>query len=221
MGLRESLEKRALNTANRYGSRERFDPHTFNDEKALQIEWTPAKGGGSNFGTHTLKETGMGRMEFVAGRGTYLFSGVFMFVGSSVAIGTTIGALTSSEYIVMLFGVPFGLLFLFVGYFIMKSLTMPRIFDKNAGFYWRGKKESEYENEKDIKESCKLREIHALQLISEYIHSNKSNYYSYELNLILEDNRRINVIDHGNIHQLREDAHKLSHFLHVPLWDAT
>ncbi len=62
--------------------------------------------------------------------------------------------------------------------------------------------------------------MHALQLISEYV-SGKSSYYSYELNLVLDDGSRINVVDHGNLAAIREDAGKLALFLAKPLWDAT
>ncbi|MDP6491172.1 MAG: hypothetical protein QGG69_05335 [Kiritimatiellia bacterium] len=58
------------------------------------------------------------------------------------------------------------------------------------------------------------------QLLSEYCRSDKSSYYSYELNLVLQDGSRINVVDHGNKTKLREDAATLSEFLGRPVWDA-
>ena len=67
---------------------------------------------------------------------------------------------------------------------------------------------------------AKLDSIHALQLISEYCRGNKSSYYSYELNLVMEDGSRMNVVDHGNQAKLREDAQTLSTFLDKPAWDA-
>ena len=65
-----------------------------------------------------------------------------------------------------------------------------------------------------------LEDIHALQLISEYCRGSKRSYYSYELNLVLRNGRRINVMDHGDSEKLREDAKTLSQFLEKPLWDA-
>ena len=50
---------------------------------------------------------------------------------------------------------------------------------------------------------------------------NKSAYYSYEMNLVLNDGKRLNVVDHGNQAKLREDAQTLATFLNVPVWDAT
>jgi hypothetical protein len=70
-------------------------------------------------------------------------------------------------------------------------------------------------------ETTALGEIHALQLISEHCTSDNSSYYSYELNLVLADGRRINVVDHGNRATLYSDADSLAAFLGVPIWDAT
>jgi hypothetical protein len=41
------------------------------------------------------------------------------------------------------------------------------------------------------------------------------------LNLILKSGGRINVVDHGNIEKLKEDAQILSSFLSKPVWDST
>ena len=67
----------------------------------------------------------------------------------------------------------------------------------------------------------KLEEIYAIQLLKEYCRGDKSSYYSYELNLVLEDASRINVVDHGKLNLIRSDAEKLAAFLDIPLWDAT
>ena len=69
--------------------------------------------------------------------------------------------------------------------------------------------------------SAPLSSIHALQLLSEFVSGSKSSYHSYELNLVLNDGSRINVVDHGNLDRLRSDANTLSRFLDKPIWDAT
>ncbi len=65
-----------------------------------------------------------------------------------------------------------------------------------------------------------LDDVHSVQIISEYCRSDKSSYYSYELNLVLNDGGRINVIDHGCIRTMREDFAALAKFLNKPVWDA-
>ena len=70
-------------------------------------------------------------------------------------------------------------------------------------------------------QQVRLNGVHALQLISEYVRGNKSSFYSYELNLVLDDGSRVNVVDHGALARLRDDARTLARFLGRPLWDAT
>ena len=48
-----------------------------------------------------------------------------------------------------------------------------------------------------------------------------SRYYSYELNLVLKDGTRLNVVDHGGKSLLNANAETLAQFLNVPVWDAT
>jgi hypothetical protein len=57
-------------------------------------------------------------------------------------------------------------------------------------------------------------------LLREFVQGNKNSYDSYELNLVLRDGRRLNVIDHGTLHAIREDARILADYLGVSIWDA-
>ena len=67
-----------------------------------------------------------------------------------------------------------------------------------------------------------LGEIHGIQIIKEYCSTKNGGYYSYELNLVLKDASRVNVLDHGNGARLRRDADELAGFLGgVPVWDGS
>ncbi len=44
-------------------------------------------------------------------------------------------------------------------------------------------------------------------------------FWSYELNLVLRNGKRINLIDHGNQRDIRWDAGNLSRMIGVPIWD--
>ena len=57
-------------------------------------------------------------------------------------------------------------------------------------------------------------------MIREYVRGSESSYYSYELNLICSDGSRINIVDHGALRKLREDAALLAEYLSIPVWDA-
>ena len=65
-----------------------------------------------------------------------------------------------------------------------------------------------------------LSQIHAIQIIPEWV-SGKNSFVSYEINIVLKDFSRHNIVDHGNIKKIREDAEKISMFLGVRMWDVT
>jgi hypothetical protein len=98
----------------------------------------------------------------------------------------------------------------------------PIVFDKRRGEYWKGRT-APYEaaNREGMKHYAKLSGVRALQIIRERCTSKNSSYYSYELNLVLDDGSRLNVVDHGNLERLREDASRLGAFLGKPVWDGT
>ncbi|HVH98624.1 MAG TPA: hypothetical protein VM869_07935, partial [Enhygromyxa sp.] len=63
-----------------------------------------------------------------------------------------------------------------------------------------------------------LSSIRGLQITPEEISGGESDFTAYELNLVLDDGRRVNVLDHGNLEQLHDHAKQLAAFLRVPLW---
>ncbi len=205
-------------------NRNTFDPSHFNDPVAMQTDWTPAKGGGTNFSTHNLAEVSHNRMEFRASIGARLFYLIFLLAGLRLLIGFSVSKLLSGEFyfdIELIMTMFAGLVFALAGGSMLYYGTAPVVFDKWTFFFWKGRKKPDFAfGTNTLKHSARLDKIHALQLISEYCRGNKSSYYSYELNLVLEDGERINVVDHGNQDKLREDAGTLSAFLEKPVWDA-
>lgn len=201
---------------------EPFDPSRFNDPLANSIDWVPLKRGGSNFHTHRLIEVDLHRLEFRPTTGAKLFSGLFMTVGVGFPIlFLTIGADSpdmESAWAVLAI-LLFGALFAGVGGWIYYSMAKPRVFDKYSSMYWKGHKKPDFiYRPEDEKKAAMLSTVHAIQLIREYVKSDKSSYYSYELNLVLKDGRRLNVIDHGNKIEILDDARKLGEFLGIPVW---
>lgn len=198
---------------------ERLDQ--FDDPLAKTIDWSPLKGGGSNFRTHTLTED-YNRLSYKASGSAFLFTGIFTFVGALIPGFILHSSITSGSEIFAtqnLFAVGFGSIFVGVGLYMFKRFSTPRTFDKNVGFYWKGKKEPELYSKDNPTESIKLSDIHALQLVAERIKSDKGSYFSFELNLITKDGERVNVVDHGNRRSIYEDAETISKFLNVPVWD--
>ncbi len=206
------------------GSSTAVDPSQFADPVAERTEWTPAKRGGASFCTRKLVVIGPHRIEFRASAGAKIFYMLFFFIGIGVVVGVSIAQILKGVFafhadtIVPLL---VGVVFTIVGGCMFYFGTNPVVFDKLSSYFWKGRQDpKETFDEISQKSSTGLGQIHALQLISEYCRGDKSSYYSYELNLVLEDSRRINVVDHGNLKKIREDAAKLSEFLEKPLWDA-
>ena len=116
-----------------------------------------------------------------------------------------------------------------------------RSFDRREGCFWKGRwkrgdgalsirrADLNARLEKEaLKDYIDLADVYAIQLIKEYVPGSRgtdscsSPYYSYELNLVLKDGERMNVVDHGNLTRIRADAIQLGEFLgNLPVWDAT
>jgi hypothetical protein len=200
-----------------------FDPAGLNDPVALQTAWSPAKGGGASFRTHRLVAVDHSRLEFKATAGAVSFYLIFLLVGLGVTIGIPAAKLAAGEALrqVADLWMPLliGLVFAMVGGVMLYFGTAPIVFDRRQGCFWKGRQDpARVFDKRGLKNFAQLPDIHALQIISEYC-SGKNSFYSYELNLVFKDGSRLNVVDHGNLPALREDAAKLAQFLGRPLWD--
>lgn len=196
-----------------------FDPSSLDDSVAMQTDWAPARGGGANFKTRKLIIVNSDRLEFRPSMGAILFCLVFLFSGMGLVCFFFFSFLSEGiSNIFVLFG---GIIFAGVGGVMLYFATQPIVFDKREGCFWKGRKGPDEFVDRKFLCVVKLDKIHALQLISERVRGNKSSFYSYELNIVLGDGKRINVVDHGNRSWLREDAATLSKFLRKPVWDAT
>lgn len=208
-----------------------FDPQVFEDPIALKTEWCPAKKGGANFCTHRLQTIDPHRQAFKPTLGVKLFFLAFALLASGLVIFSlyslisgNVGEDRANVFVPLLMAVIFGI----ASIVLYHTLVKEKVFDKTAGWYWKGKQpDQNFDGTLEVSNPCKrravkLEEIHALQILSEYVSgsSNSSSYHSYELNLVLHDGSRINVLDHGQYSALAEDAYMLSEFLGVPVWDA-
>lgn len=194
------------------------------DPIAQATVWAPHKSGGSNFRTHKLQQIHPDRLVFKASGGAiatavgFLGFGLLALVG---CMGLALYGSSTTPWFAPLFILVFAVVFGGIGLYLFIQFGTPIVFDRTKGAFWKGRKEPDQVfDPSQLKCHVKLSEIHALQIISEYIRSDKSSYYSHELNLVLKDASRITVVDHGNLKRLREDAATLGQFLRVPVWDA-
>ena len=186
-------------------NREILDLSAFGNEIALKTSWEPLVGGGTNFCTHRAQKNAslMGEVfVFKTAIQAYLFAISFVAAGAMFAIASAAGEFEDKIGLM-------GLCFLAFGCWYLWSLRQKEsIFDRYSSELTQGKK------------SFDLKNAEAIQLIREYVRGNESSYYSYELNLICSDGSRINIVDHGALRKLREDAALLAEYLSIPVWDA-
>jgi hypothetical protein len=201
-----------------------FDPSRFNDPLAMTIQWSPAKSGGTNIMTHKLVLIDFNRMEFRSTWGALLFYSDFFLAGLGIMIGFLVSVINSGTSLLNTdFLIPFlfGLVFAGAGVALYYYGAKPVVFDKRSGYFWKCWKAPDHAfNPNAMDEYTRLGDVHALQLLSELVRGDKKSYLSYELNLVLKDGSRVNVVDHGSLVKLREDAQTLADFLGKPVWDA-
>lgn len=175
----------------------------------------PLKPGGSNFKTHTLKQISSSKLKYKPSIGGVLFCLLFLIIGL-VALGFAFKPLlnTFSFENVEWFLVIFGSIFSLAGGSILYVMCKPRVFNKQNNIYYK----SYFSNNQ--KNKTHLNSIVAIQIIGEIVSGDKASYNSFELNLVLNDNTRKNVVDHGNLKYIINDAHIVSKFLDVPIWHA-
>jgi len=189
-------------------------PSRLADEPVAALTtWEPLVGGGANFKTRRLVPVDGSRVEFPASAGARLFVGVFGAFG----VGSLAFAIGAGHWAPALFGVAFT----GIGAALWWFGTTPVVFDRRQGAFWRGRTApNETVNRAALKHYALLADIHALQILEERVASDDGAYSSYELNLVLRDGRRLNVMDHGDYEALRADAATMGTFLGCPVWDA-
>ena len=196
-----------------------IDPSLFQDPIASKTDWSPMARGGSNFKSAGLHQVNDQRYEFRPSWMTKFLSMIFFVMGLLLIVFLMKKSPDSfRDYI------PIGMAAIFcaAGIGTYYSSKTPIVFDRNHGYFCRSREKPELMMDPTrLKRYAPLKRVHALQIISEYIKTKKSSYYSYELNLVLDDGSRVHVIDHGNHLALRTDAETLSKFLDKPLWDAS
>ena len=216
------FENMAQNLQNLFSQRKPFDPSLFNDPVATQTEWNWLVSGGANFRTFKLVQVNTNLIKFRTTFGAVLFALLFLVVGLGLLVLIIWESYLTAFTTELMVGIGMGLVFAGVGAYLLYRQILPIVFDKREGLFWKKRKPNSVMSLNDASEDCvHLEFIHALQIVAEFISGKNSNYYSYELNLVLKNGNRINVIDHGNKEKIEREAKVLSEFLKVPVWDAT
>lgn len=216
------FEQMAQNLQNMFNQAKPFDPLLLNDPIATQTQWTRACPGGTNFRTFKLVQVNPDRIKFRTTFGAVLFALIFLLVGLGLIVLIIWESYLTAFTTELMVAVGLGLIFAGVGGYLLYRQMQPIVFDKREGLFWKKRKPNSVIGLNDATDNqVNLAFIHALQIVAEFISGKNSNYYSYELNLVLKNGNRINVIDHNNKGKIDREAKIISEFLNVPVWDAT
>jgi len=187
-----------------------FNPKNFKDPVAQKTEWEPVfKNSNGNFKVTRISQEAGGKLglEKSTTSKTLYRNCVLMGVAAfAVMIITQNGVLILRV---------FSLIAILVGLWGMYMQNQPFVFDKNEGVFKNGRKQT-----------VKFADVYAVQLLSREVQvkappkGELKKIKTYELNLVLNDGKRVNVLAHGGFKEIREDSNKISSFLDKPLWDA-
>lgn len=195
------------------------------DPVAEMVDWSPATQGNVNFVATKLIDCGNGIIQVSTQRKALLLIGLFIVLGlMPLAMALSAGSVIGD--VVTLASVLIGAGVVAVAIKMLYAAKRPMVFNRQLG-YMRPGYHGGCANKKQFK-TMPLSNIHALQILSEQdqknrnadSHNSKASRYgaSYELNLILKDHSRMNVIDHGCPKAVAKDAAKLADFLNIPVW---
>ncbi|MDZ7670763.1 MAG: hypothetical protein U5Q16_15550 [Gammaproteobacteria bacterium] len=190
----------------------------FDDPLARQTDWRPANRGGTNTRSRTLKAVSPERLAFKAAAGPLLIAGAAVATGAFLALKSffAAGGTVSTEVFI---GGSIAAVGLLLGYWF----TRPIVLDKQTGLCWKGHRAPKSESAaRDQANAAVLSDVGAVQVIGERVSGSKGrSYRSFEINLVLRDGSRLNLVDHAKQEAIRADAQRLGEFLGVPVWDAS
>ena len=138
-----------------------------------------------------------------------MFCMVYIVVGGFLASLATYLLIVTTKYDLSIFVGSFGIAIGAFGITLIQPFLSRASFDKSLGAF-----------DNHIDRNVKLHHILSLQINNKMIKRKHGlNYACYELNLLTEHGRRINILNHNNEAQLIEDAEKLGAFLGVEVKD--
>ena len=205
-----------------------LDPRYFDDPVAMRTGWAPMSPGGFRRTLHRLREIGPQVLSFQPT--AYRHYQTFVYLGSLLAFGNVlIASLLRNElninrhehwWVIQL------LAQILVGCCVtLFLLNRAIVIDGNTAEVRLGLPRLGWLNQLPwlrelVCHSVPFAEIHSIQLLDEEVRrTSESMFWSYELNLVLSNGKRINLIDHGNQREIRWDAGDLSRMIDVPIWD--
>ena len=138
-----------------------------------------------------------------------MFCMIYIVVGSFLICLAAYLLFSSSKYDLAIFVGGFGIAISTYGISLIQPFLSHASFNRKLGIF---------SNRKD--RNVKLRHIISLQINNKIIQRKHAlSYPCFELNLLTQHGRRINILNHNDQHQLLNDAQLLADFLQVEVND--
>ena len=202
-----------------------LDPREFDDPVAVQTDWTPMAAGGYRRTLHRLKPIAPDVLCFQATPYRHyqtLIYGLALVVFSVTLLGQLWGGLRQPDQV--------WLVVMLVPTVLMCGLTVLKlsrviVIDGGAAEVRIGLPRLNWLNRWLSRRSWLCHRIafdsvYSVQLLDEEVRRRgRVPFWSYELNLVLQNGQRIHLIDHGNQREIRWDAGDLAKIINVPIWD--
>lgn len=151
-------------------------------------------------------------------RWTLLFIKIVKFFGYS-ALFSSVFALTSN-FLAFLFVLAAGAAFVYLANFVARQYDNGARFDtvrRIATVLREPLFNQSLKMFDTTTENVPFDRIDALQILHKYARmtGHPARFVSYELNLVLKNGKRFNIVDHSDVEQIRRDARLLSDLLNV------
>lgn len=191
-----------------------------------EADWQAVESGYSNFKSHQLRQVSQSKIVVDSSAGGLLFFAAFAVVPLIVAViilrqtHFNLQQENWSDLLIMI-GLFLGLCFFsYIGFkMLFQSKNKQFIFDKTIGWYCFGSVDSKQDTDSLEPEfHCELADIVAVQVLSG-IHTSSDGETSPvdQLNLLLKNGKRLNVLAYLDEEAILAEAELLSEFLSVPV----
>lgn len=187
-----------------------FNPKNYKDTVAQNTEWTTIlQGKNSNLRIKRLSQEGETKLRFKPAA-----SSIAIYRNCALAGLAALALMTFTQTGTWIMRILAVIAVLLGGWGVYLQ-SQPLDFDKTAGVFRRGRKQT-----------IKFDEIHAVQLLSRIVETKTppkgelKKISIYELNLVLNDGSRLNLVSHGGLKEILEDSNAISSFINKPIWDA-
>ena len=182
-------------------------PAHIDDPVADCISWHPISKE-SGFKTRQIAFHDEAEVVVSASSGGLLLCLFFFGLGAFVLVG---GLFAGDNLFELIFFTGAGSMFITLGYVLYRRVTKPLVFDRD--------KDSIYYEGDDSTSPTRISSVHAIQIIPVDNQSPYGGWHSFEINLVLKNGERINVLNHGKKEGIDHDTQILEEFLRVPVWE--